>query len=213
LENQINNRVMDNERESVMRIYLVGVSCVGKSTIGKILADKLSYNFADFDLEIPRRMGESIKTIQSRNFNGYGFREEVSHILSEILEENKDHVVIAMPPSGMYGQYLRVLKKNPDVLTITIKDKAKNILERLVFYDDDNEYLIQNVVNDNNRQHYYQEIKEDIEYFYTTHRKTKMKFNIAGRNAEESAEVLFFEIREKYMDEKQINRRGSLIEP
>ena len=182
-----------------MRIYLVGISCVGKSTIGKILADQLGYNFVDFDFEIPKRMGESIKTIQRRNFNGHGFREEVSHILTEILEENEDRVVIAMPPSGMYGQYLRILKKNPDVLTITIKDKAKNILERLVFYDDDNEYLLENVVNDGNRQHYYQEIKDDIEFFYTTHRKTKMKFNIDGMNAEESAEALFYEIKEKYM--------------
>jgi len=185
--------------EDIVRLYLVGVECVGKSTIGKILSNKLGYKFVDFDLEVQERMGETISTIKGRHFNAHGFRDEVSHILSDLLQEYKDNVVISMPPSGMYGQYLRILKKNPDVLTITLKDKAQNILERLVFYDKDNN-LLKNVVNDRNRQLYYQSIKDDIEHFYTTHRKTKMKFNINGMNAEESAQKLFYEIQENYLN-------------
>ena len=38
-----------------MRIILVGVSCVGKSTIGKLLAEKLGYKFFDFDFEVEER--------------------------------------------------------------------------------------------------------------------------------------------------------------
>ncbi len=30
-----------------MIIYLVGISCVGKTTIGKMLADKISFSFFD----------------------------------------------------------------------------------------------------------------------------------------------------------------------
>jgi len=34
-----------------MKIFLSGVSCVGKSTIGKILAEQLGHNFFDLDKE------------------------------------------------------------------------------------------------------------------------------------------------------------------
>lgn len=63
--------------------------------------------FVDFDLEVQERMVETISKIKGRHFNDYGFRDEVSHILSDLLQEYKDNVVIAMPPSGMYWQYLR----------------------------------------------------------------------------------------------------------
>ncbi len=42
-----------------MIIILVGVTCVGKSTIGKHLAEKLQYKFIDFDLEIEKYFNSS----------------------------------------------------------------------------------------------------------------------------------------------------------
>jgi len=35
-----------------MILYLVGVSCVGKSTIGKMLADRIGFSFYDLDDKI-----------------------------------------------------------------------------------------------------------------------------------------------------------------
>ena len=37
-----------------MKIILVGVSCVGKSTVGRILADQVGYKFFDFDFEVEK---------------------------------------------------------------------------------------------------------------------------------------------------------------
>ena len=185
-----------------MRIYIVGIACVGKSAIGKVLADKLNYTFIDFDLEIEKQFGEHISTIRNRCFNGHGYREAVKHILQNILMEYKDNIVIAMPPGGMFSQYLNILKKNPDVLTISLKDSAKNILNRLTFYDDESRLIDEEIVNDSNRDAYYKDVKEDIEYFYTTHRKTKMKFQIKGMNVEQSSEKLFLQIKEYLRNEE-----------
>jgi len=35
-----------------MILYLVGMSCVGKTTIGKMLAEQTGFSFFDLDLEI-----------------------------------------------------------------------------------------------------------------------------------------------------------------
>jgi shikimate kinase len=37
-----------------MIIYLTGASCVGKTTIGKMLAKKMKYSFFDVDEEVER---------------------------------------------------------------------------------------------------------------------------------------------------------------
>ena len=56
-----------------MIIYFVGISCVGKTTIGKMLADKISYKFFDLDMEIEKYYGKPIERIQDECFsmNGY----------------------------------------------------------------------------------------------------------------------------------------------
>jgi len=175
-----------------MRIILVGVSCVGKSTLGKLLAEKWGYKFFDFDFEVERRMGEHISSIKNRTLafiNEHSYREEVKHILRDILMDNKEDIVIAMPPSGLFGSYNAIIKKHPDVLTIALHDEAKNIVERLIFFDDETK-PIHNVVNENNKYRYYQEVKKDITYFGKTYKKAKLQFNINGMNANDTVEAL-----------------------
>jgi shikimate kinase len=38
-----------------MKILLTGISCVGKTTIGSLLAQKLSYPFFNLDAEVEMR--------------------------------------------------------------------------------------------------------------------------------------------------------------
>ena len=43
-----------------MIIYLVGMACVGKTTIGRMLAEKLGYTFFDLDEEVMKFYQKSI---------------------------------------------------------------------------------------------------------------------------------------------------------
>lgn len=185
-----------------MRIYIVGIACVGKSTIGEQLAQRLDYKFIDFDKEVEERMGEHITSIKNRTFTEYGYREEVKHILEDLLVENEDHVVIAMPPVGLLEQYSNIIKKYPDIITVALKDKAKNILERLTFFDDESK-PIYNVVNDRNRHLYYREIQKDIEYFGQAYKKAKISFFMNGMNIEDTTAKLLDLIRE--YEEKELH--------
>jgi len=173
-----------------MRIALFGIACVGKSTIGELLAKKWGYTFIDFDMEVKSRMGVSISKLMDDCLTDQGYRQKVKHILPQILQENKDNMVLAMPPSGLFREYLTVFRKHGDVLTVTLKDKAKNILQRLIFTDDDDNLLDEEIVNDGNRALYYKEIQKDIDYYSYTLRKADLQFNIDGMNAESAANLL-----------------------
>jgi shikimate kinase len=51
-----------------MNIGLVGVSCVGKTTMGKRLAERLGYAFFDLDTEIEDTFGTSIERLKAELF-------------------------------------------------------------------------------------------------------------------------------------------------
>jgi hypothetical protein len=96
-----------------------------------------------------------------------------------------------MPPGGLFRAYKFILDKHhPDVLTVALKDRAKNILARIIFTDDDDN--IEDVVlNDKELRYYYRDIQADLAYFSTTHRKAKLQFDIDGRNIEDAANALY----------------------
>ena len=75
-----------------MRIYLIGLPGVGKSTVGKKLAIKLEYEFVDLDLYIEELMNKKIPDIFSE-FGEEFFRELEKKALSNMLE--KDNVVVS----------------------------------------------------------------------------------------------------------------------
>ncbi len=83
-----------------MRVSLVGVSCVGTTTIGRILADRQGWPFFDLDDEIERHFDTSIERLQARFLTGYSYRKECAVVLDRIATANSD-CVIALPPSGL----------------------------------------------------------------------------------------------------------------
>lgn len=173
-----------------MRVMLVGVSCVGTSTVGKLLAEKWKYQFIDFDFEIEERMDERITSLKNRLFNEYEFRQTVKHILGEVLDEYSSNLVIAMPPGGMSREYMSYFKRHTDVITVALKDRAKAIMKRLTFYDDESNLMTNYQVTEKTYDYYYNEVKEDISYFHPQYKKADIQLHIYGMNATEATEAL-----------------------
>jgi shikimate kinase len=65
-----------------LRVSLVGVSRVGTTTIGRILADRRDWPFFDLDEEIERHFGISIERLQARFLTGYSYRKECAVVLA-----------------------------------------------------------------------------------------------------------------------------------
>ncbi|MFA5462851.1 MAG: shikimate kinase [Dysgonamonadaceae bacterium] len=68
-----------------MIIYIVGISCVGKTTIGKMLADKIGFTFFDLNEEIEKYYKKPIKRIQDESFVMDEFRDKASVVLDRLF--------------------------------------------------------------------------------------------------------------------------------
>ena len=73
-------------------IFLVGPMGAGKSTVGKLLAEKLHYHFVDSDHEIEARTGATIPMIFDIEGES-GFRSREANVIDELSQRTE--VVLA----------------------------------------------------------------------------------------------------------------------
>jgi shikimate kinase len=172
--------------QSIMRIFLAGVGCVGKTTIGKKLAEILKISFYDLDKEIEKYFNTSIERLQDKFLTTHSFREEASKALIHVLGlQGAKNCIIALPPSGLMGGYLRVVKKAGGI-TICINDTPENILKRVTFYDKESRQIFKELTA-KEKKLCLSQIKNDISYFRPSYKKADLHIKINGLNADEAA--------------------------
>ena len=66
-----------------VNVYLIGMMGTGKSTVGKLIAQKLGYRFFDTDVLIEKTVGKSIKEIFADKGEAE-FRELETQVLGEV---------------------------------------------------------------------------------------------------------------------------------
>ena len=120
-----------------MAIFLTGVACVGKTTIGARLAALLGIPFINLDNEVESYFGIPIARLQNRFLTPNSYRKEASKALKDVLSRNDSQDwVMALSPSGLMDSYWRLVKSS-GATTVVLADSPENILNRVVFYDDD----------------------------------------------------------------------------
>lgn len=135
------------------------------------------------DAEVEKYYGKPISYLQKEAIGLEKFRSKVADVLQGIVNANHDNYVVALPPSGFRQMYWKVIQSvNP--FTIVLVDKAVNILNRLVFFDD-NSNLLENELTDNEKEHYLREIRLDMEYFGLFYRKAMYRVNVEGAGVED----------------------------
>ena len=182
-----------------MKILITGVSCIGKSTIGNLLSQSLKYNFFDFDLEVEKFYNISIERIKKECFNEYGYREKAAIVLKNIFISHKENIVIAMPPSGLKDNYLRVLKKQNNLIYIVLQDKPENILERITFYDIDSKQIFKKL-SEKEKKLYLKEIRKEITYYKKSYLRANYIIDISGCNPSQSVNKIINCIGENLID-------------
>ena len=93
-------------------LVLTGMMGVGKSTVGKSLANKLSFKFIDIDKIIEKREGCTIDVIFKKKGEGFFRLIENKITLRELKKEN---VVISLGGGAFLNNAIRRAVKNSSV--------------------------------------------------------------------------------------------------
>jgi shikimate kinase len=196
-----------------MRILLAGVSCVGKTTIGALLAGLLELRFFDLDTETERFFGMSLERLQNRLLTAYSFRLARSQALRHVLSrEDSYSCVIALPPSGLMDGCWKVVKGTRDAIAIVLRDTPENILKRIAFYDIDSRRVEKNLT-DREKRLYLREIKRDIAYFERSFRRAHLSVDITGCCPDEASRKIKDALTSALPEEHRATRMQAGLSP
>jgi shikimate kinase len=188
-----------------MSIFLTGVSCVGKTTVGAKLATLLSRPFFDLDHEIESFFSMPIERLQGKCLTMYAFRQEAAKALTHLLKrEESGEAVIALPPSGLMDNYWRVVKRAKGTIVV-LTDDAANILKRITFYDKDSNPIAKHVT-EKEKPLYLKEIEKAITYFNRTYKRADIAVHLAGLGPEQAAKKVK-EMLDKHWQEGNRNQK------
>ena len=108
-------------------LVLTGMMGVGKSTVGKSLAKKLSFKFIDIDKVIELKEGCSINLIFKKKSESY-FRKLENDTSLEKLQEN--NVVISLGGGAFHNRSIRRAVKNSAV-SFWLDTDVNELIKRL----------------------------------------------------------------------------------
>lgn len=111
---------------SAQRIFLVGPMGAGKSTIGRLLAQRLGWAFVDLDSDIERRCGANIPWIFDVEGED-GFRARETSVLEEL--SLADQTVLATGGGAVLRAHNRSLLKARGVV-VFLKASVEQLVER-----------------------------------------------------------------------------------
>ena len=107
MKNQILNRMLNWKN-----VVLTGMMGVGKSTVAKILANKLAFNFIYIDSLIEKQEGSSINLIFKNKSENYFRMIENKISLRELKKEN---LVISLGGGAFMNNKIRKEVKNSSI--------------------------------------------------------------------------------------------------
>ena len=124
--------VMDIKQKLKKPIVIVGLMGAGKTSVGKMIAKKLTLPFIDSDSEIVKSAGCSVVDI----FSIYGereFRRVEDRVINRILSDNKIKVLSTGEGAFIIDDVRKLTKEK--AITIWLKADLKLLVKRTSFKD------------------------------------------------------------------------------
>lgn len=112
----VTDEIYGELRASALNLILIGMPGSGKSSIGRVLAERLGREFVDCDAEIVRRVRLSIPDIFARR-GERGFRDMESEVVAEVCRE-KGRVIATGGGAILREQNVRAMRQNGVVIMV-----------------------------------------------------------------------------------------------
>ena len=162
-----------------MKILIFGVSNVGKTTAGKLLAERLGFSFYDLDEEVKCRLHTTLEAFV--NSGNLKWRDQKrGEIIKEILLLKEDAVLVISPIS--YPDSFKDEIISDDILLIELYDTPKNIFSRLVFSDENDVIYTDDAYKNEHKEFYMNDIQEDLEWYGKVYRSIGVKNRVFVSN-------------------------------
>jgi len=110
VDGELTEKVYNGVRCEKQNIVLVGMPSSGKTTVGRLLADRLGRKLVDTDAEIVRRLGKPIPEIFAESGEAY-FREQERRVIADLTKE-QGIVIATGGGSVLNGENVFDLKAN-----------------------------------------------------------------------------------------------------
>ena len=164
---------------------LFGVSCVGKSTVGKIMAEMLGYQYFDLDDEIKKFYNCTLEEFVNGPYNRYERDEKRLMLMDYLLKLDGDKVFAITPLS--HHKYVDHLLSYEDVIAVELSDTYLNIYDRLVFSDENDNIYQGDEYKELHRDHYLEDIIEDRLFYGEAFKNAPNVMNVNNRLPEDVA--------------------------
>ena len=136
-----------------MKIFLIGLPCCGKSTLGKQLARHLNVSFIDLDQEIEKSVGLPVREI----FKKYGesfFRKQESETLRTLGEIETDFIMATGGGAPVFHDNMKFM--NTTGKTVFLDVPTREITNRILQSNKEERPLLASLAPD--------ELKDKIEF-------------------------------------------------
>ncbi len=164
-----------------MNILLFGISNVGKTSVGIVLAQKLGYDFYDLDEEVKKyykiTLEEFVNTGTLRERD-----QKRGLVIDRILRKKQDKVFAISPIA--YSEIFNVHLFRKDVIAIDMLDTPNHIFDRLVFSDENDEVYEDEEYKNSHKEYYLSDIQEDIVFYERSYFHIKNKFFVNNDSIE-----------------------------
>lgn len=100
---------------SPQHVFLIGPGCVGKSTVGPLVAKLLNSLFVDLDREVIDRVGPIPTIIEDRGYEGYCRLN--SYVAEQLIKGFQDRTVMATSSGFLaHDDQPRIVEKNQELI-------------------------------------------------------------------------------------------------
>lgn len=105
-----------------MNLLLTGLRGTGKTTIGKLLAEKLNRPFLDLDSEIEKINSQPISAIVEKN--GWDFFRDLEHEVCKKIAKLDNYIISTGGGTLVFDRNSKLFKKNSFIILLTADPKA-----------------------------------------------------------------------------------------